>query len=120
MNADRVHPAIQSDGDTPSVAWVDVTAIYDPRDGRVVHLHHVITAAGATRRTPDDQQRTALEAAARLGVDVEGLELLHVSDFYPTAGKAYGVDVSVRRLVELPVQVREDTEQSANFGAAGM
>jgi hypothetical protein len=43
-----------------------------------------------------------------------------VSDFYPTAGKAYGVDVSARRLVELPVQFREDTEQSANFGAAGM
>jgi hypothetical protein len=120
MNADRVHAAIQSVGDAPSVASVDVTAIYDPQDGRVVHLHHVIAATGTTRRSPEDQQRTALEAAARLGVGVDGLEVLHLPDFYPTAGKAYRVDVSARRLVEMSVQVRKETKQSADFGAAGM
>jgi len=120
MNADRAGSPIQSAGNAPSVVSVDVTVIYDSKDGRVAHLHHVITADGATRRTAEDQQRSAREAAARLGVEVDGLELLHLPGFRGTGGKAYRVDVAARKLVELPTQTRTDRELPPDSAGSGM
>src|SRR5438105_3944133 len=97
---------IQSAGDAPVVESVDVAVLYDPRDGRVIHMHHVIALEGAEHRTREEHQQSAREAAVRLGCNVEGLEMLHVADFQPT-GKTYRVDLGSRALVETPVTPRK-------------
>jgi hypothetical protein len=120
MSNERAGVPIQMVGDAPSAMSVDVTALYDPRDGRVVHLHHVITAGGATRRTPEEQQRGAREAAQRLGVTLDGLEVLHAPDFRPTAGSAYRVDITTRRLLAQPVETRKRGDLPPGSTGAGM
>jgi hypothetical protein len=106
MTTERTGSFIQSAGSAPAVSSVDVTALYDPRDGRVIHMHHFIVLEGAERRTREEQQRSARESALRLGCNVEGLEVLHVADFQPT-GKTYRVDLEARALVETPVTPRK-------------
>ena len=100
------HDFIQSAGSAPAVSAIDVTFLYDPRDGRVFHVHHVITLEGAQRRNPAEQQRRAEESALRLGVPVENLEVLHVADFRRT-GKMYRVDPKTRTLAETPMTARK-------------
>src|SRR5262249_56277984 len=104
-------------GSAPEVSWGDLTVLYDPRDGRVIHMHHVIMLEGAERRTRQEQQQSARESALRLGCNVEGLEVLHVVGFQPT-GKTYQVDLQTRALVETPVTPRKD--RSFHWPAAGV
>ena len=116
---------IQSAGDAPAVASVDVAVLYDPRDGRVAHMHHIIALEGAERRTREEHQESAREAALRLGCDIEGLEMLHVTDFQPT-GKTYRVDLRSRALVETPVTprkpvtARRDRSLSSDWSGSGL
>jgi hypothetical protein len=106
MITQRSGSFIQSAGNAPAVLSVDVAVLYDPRNGRVVHMHHVITLDGAERRTRDEHQQSARESALRLGCNIEDLEVLHVADFQPT-GKTYRVDLGSRALVETPVTPRK-------------
>jgi hypothetical protein len=82
---------IQSAGNTSAVSSVSLTVLYDPGDGRVMHMHYAIELAGAKRRAPEEQQQSARESAQRLGCNIDGLEMLHLTDFEPSA-KAYRVD----------------------------
>jgi hypothetical protein len=106
MTTERSGSFIQSAGSAPAVSSMDVTALYDLRDGRVIHMHYVITLEGAERRTREEQQQSARESALRLGCNVEGLAVLHVVDFQPT-DKTYRVDLQTRALVEMPVTPRK-------------
>ena len=89
---------IQSAGKVAPLASIDAVVLYDPRDGTVMHLHHAITFEGARR---GNQKRQAIEAARRLGCKVDGLKLLHVRDFVPSAHE-YRVDVERQELVAMP------------------
>lgn len=105
--------SIQSAGDTPKILAVDVTVLYDPGDGRVIHMHHAITFAGAERQTRERQYRSAREAALRLGCDLAGLEMLHITDFQPSSS-AHRVDLQSRMLVRTPVASRKPTVSDPN------
>jgi hypothetical protein len=88
-------------GSVPPVIGVDAIALFDPADGRVVHMHQITTFAGAERRTPDEQRQAGIEAARHLGHDVAGLDALHVPDFQPGIS-IYRVDLANRQLMAMP------------------
>jgi hypothetical protein len=93
------HLTVQSAGAMPAVESIEAVAVYDKNDGRVSHLHHVITFAGAHRRPQQEHERNARAYAEKLGHDPANLECLHVPDFRPFARK-YRVDLKRRVLVE--------------------
>ncbi|MGL5818493.1 MAG: hypothetical protein ACRCYR_13075 [Phycicoccus sp.] len=102
MNIDELREVVTTVGRAPRLASVDTIALYDPADGRIVHLHDVLRMEGAEPRPAEDRHRSARETAAELGVAVDGLELLHLEDFAVDPGRAYRVDTARRVLVELP------------------
>jgi len=106
---------IQSAGSVPAIASIDAIALYDPSDGRVVHMHHVITFEGVKRQNSKEQERNAMESARRLGCGVDGLNVLHVRDFRPT-GKAFRVDLEKQELVEAPLPLRKDGRHVSGAG----
>ena len=107
----RFSTMLQGAGTVPAIASIDAVAVYDSKDGRVVHLHHAVTFEGAEkRRDRESQQKIALETAKQFGHSTEGLDVLYVADFEPS-NKAYRVDLKSRTLVGEPV--RPDTDERA-------
>jgi hypothetical protein len=99
------HLTVQSAGAMPAVESIDAVAIYHKKDGRVCHLHHVITFEGAERRPMQEHERNARAYAEKLGHDPASLEFLHIPNFRPFARK-YRVDVKRKVLVEETVPER--------------
>jgi hypothetical protein len=93
------HLKIQSVGTALAVESVHAVAVYDKKDGRVCHLHHVITFAGIERRPQQEHERNARSYAEKMGHDPARLEVLYVPDFRPFARK-YRVDLKRKVLVE--------------------
>lgn len=91
---------IQSVGTVPALTSTDAIALYDPRNGEIVHMHHIVTFAGAERQNYEEQQQRAIESAQCLGCNVDELRMLHVPNFQPS-GKAYKVDLQRQMLVEV-------------------
>src|SRR6188472_1337551 len=97
---------IQSVGEGPVVASIDAIALYDPKDGRVVHMHHVVTFEGITAQDREAQRQNALDLARKFGHKVVDLQVLHVPNFQPT-GKAYRVDLAKKALIAMPFPKRK-------------
>jgi hypothetical protein len=93
------HLAVQSVGTALAVESIHAVAVYRKKDGHMCHLHHVITYAGAERRSQQEHERNARSYAEKMGHDPAGLEVLHVPDFRPFARK-YRVDLKRKVLVE--------------------
>ena len=89
-------------GETPAVESLDAVVVYDGRDGRVVHQHHVVTFAGAERRSEEQQIEDAVGYARQLG-RLEGVEpeTLCVRDLSEVLVPSR-VDVDSRTLIPLP------------------
>jgi len=92
------HLTVQSVGTMPAVESIHAVAVYQKADGRVCHLHHAITFAGAERRPRQEHERNARAYAEKLGHDPVNLEVLHIPDFRPFAPK-YRVDLKRKVLV---------------------
>ena len=95
---------IQSVGPAPKVAATFVIALYDPANGRIVHMHQVTTLEGAKRFDPQHHELEARKHAERLGHKVQHLHALHVQDFKPS-GRALRVDLEKKSLVEASVGI---------------
>jgi hypothetical protein len=61
-------------GDDASVVCV----LFDPSDGRVVHVHGMTSLNGTRRLGEDELEQKAFENAKRLGHSTAGLKALHV------------------------------------------
>ena len=55
-----------------------VCVLYDPKDGRVVHVNGVTTLPGGKEVSPADLERRAMTHAKALGRSVKGLKPLHL------------------------------------------
>jgi hypothetical protein len=55
-----------------------VCVLYDPKDGRVVHVHGVTTMPGGKDVDRDELEQRATRHAKALGRSVEGLKSLHL------------------------------------------
>ena len=101
MTINSKNSFVQSAGTPPQIEAIDVVALYDPKDGRVAHLHRVLTFAGAERRATQDQLRSAIDSARRLGRDVDALEAAFQADAEPGAAM-YRVDLTTKALAQEP------------------
>lgn len=55
-----------------------VCILYDPKDGRVVHVHGVTTLQGGREVSHPELEQRAMTNAQALGRSVEGLKALHL------------------------------------------
>jgi len=81
---------------------VKVCVLYDPKNGRIVHNHMVITFPGGQRVDEKETERRAFMHAAKLGRDTSKLKALHVSEKDCQPSSAYRVDLKTLKLVKLP------------------
>lgn len=93
--------------------------LYDPKSGRIVHLHQEITYPGGRKLTQSDAESRALEAVAKVRGNAVGLKVLHVSPKELQPSKIYKVDVKAGRLVEqlVPKKVQEHLAKLRLSGA---
>jgi len=75
------HLAIQSVGTALAVESIHAVAVYRKKDGRVCHLHHVITYTGAERRPQREHERNARSYAEKMGHDPDGLGISTCCEF---------------------------------------
>ncbi|AEW99159.1 hypothetical protein [Streptantibioticus cattleyicolor] len=90
-----------SGGDAPEVSLTHTVALYDPADGRVVHLHQVVVLGGGGRVEEDRAEREAVENARLRGHDVGGLRVQHVTAPLPDRPGVLHVDTATGELVAL-------------------
>lgn len=55
-----------------------VCVLFDPKDGRIVHVHGVTTLDGATEVSESELETRAVAHAKAFGREVAGLKTLHV------------------------------------------
>jgi len=88
-------------GETPKLESSYAVALYDPKDGKIRHMHHVITLENASKTEPQLLERDAIANAKRVGHNTDGLKVLHIPNFGdPTS--MYRVDVERKTLIKMP------------------
>jgi hypothetical protein len=75
-----------------------VHVIYDPKDGRIIHVHMTTTVEGATEPPSDHIEAAASRAAERNGVNLNGLARLNVSREQWDSRRANRVDLNTKAL----------------------
>jgi hypothetical protein len=88
-------------GQVPAIASVETFAVYDRQDGRVAHMHQVVTFVGAEARDPAEHERNALRLAGEFGHDIARLKTLRVPQHRGEGGELR-VDLERLELVALP------------------
>ncbi len=68
-----------------------VCILYDPRDGRVVHVHGVTALQGGRSISEDELEQRAKSRAAAIGRSVSGLKTLHL----PISEIPHGMSLTV-------------------------
>lgn len=81
------------------VRSIKCCVLFDPSDGAIRHAHRVITMEGADETPAQVIEERTRQLAGRLGVDVGGLQLLHVDAAIIESNERYVVDVSRRCLM---------------------
>jgi hypothetical protein len=85
----------------PKIESTYAIALYDPKDGKIRHMHHVITLENASKTDPQLLERDVTANAKKLGHNTDSLEVLHIPNFEdPTS--MYRVDVERKILVKMP------------------
>jgi hypothetical protein len=92
---------IGTGGTAPKLAATHTVALYDPIDGRVVHMHHVVVFEGGKAVTAQQAENEAVEKAHRRGHPVDRLERLSLAGPAPRVGGRFRVDLASRTLVAL-------------------
>jgi hypothetical protein len=91
------------DGKAIAPESIQTCILYDPKSGKIVHHHQVLTYPGGRRLDEGQVESQALELAAKVRGDASGLRALHVTDNQFQPSKIYRVDLKSRRLVEQPL-----------------
>ena len=82
-----------------SVGSHTAVVLYDPRDGRVVHIHQFFVFEGGEEPEEETRARMAHDTARQAGHDVGALELLHADSATLASGTGYRVDTKARVLI---------------------
>ena len=95
------HPGIGSGGKAPALKRVQTVALYDQKNGRIVHLHSVITFAGGADVTDEQAIEAALRQASRRHQDpsVFGIALSHDPEH---GRRLHRIDVKTKAFLPLP------------------
>jgi hypothetical protein len=88
-------------GEIPRLDSIYALALYDPKDGKIRHMHHVITLENASKTDPQLLEKDAIANAKKLGHNTDSLKVLHLPNFEdPTS--VYRVDVERKTLIKIP------------------
>lgn len=89
-------------GNAPKLESVYGIAIYDPTDGKVIHMHTILNMEGASPIDPQEKEKEVLELVrSELNCDVTNLSVLHDPNLQDISAKYY-VNVKEKRLVKIP------------------
>ena len=88
-------------GNVPKTKSIHSIALYSPKDGTILHMHHVMTMEGCEPRNEADVEEEAVSFAKKLGHDVENLKVLHAPDTLNPFTR-YRIDLTKLEFIELP------------------
>jgi len=92
-------------GKVPTLQSVDAIVVYDPKDGRVRHIHQVLVFKGGKTFDRPAAEKEALSQAEALGHRMASLRALHVPDFHES-GAMYRVDLETHTLIKTEASAR--------------
>jgi hypothetical protein len=79
----------------------EVCAVYDRRDGRIVHVHEIVRWPGSPASSKQALVKRGLEIAAKMGHKVSKLRALRLDPMAFDRGKRYHIDPKSKRLIEI-------------------
>ena len=87
-------------GKAPKISKIQNIAVYDPKDGRIIHMHRAVIFEGAHGRALESAERDALEQARRIGHDTSALKTL-AHDGHLAPGRL-SIDLKKNAIVSQP------------------
>jgi hypothetical protein len=88
-------------GEAPKLESIYAISLYDPQNGKIYHMHYVLTIAGSLPMAPQQVEKNVIATAKKIGYEVEKLKVLHTQDLQDISGN-YRVDIEKKTLVKLP------------------
>jgi hypothetical protein len=89
----------------PRVQSEQCCVVFDPTDGKIRHIHEVVTLEGAEAVPDYEVEQRALSLAAQVGLDTSLdtslLKTIHIDPEELTPGERYAVDPDTMTLVHL-------------------
>jgi hypothetical protein len=79
----------------------EVCAVYDRRDGRIVHVHEIVRWPGSPACSKHTLESRGLEIAAKMGHAVSKLKALRLEPIAFDRAKRYRIDPRSKRLIEI-------------------
>ena len=90
-----------------SVKSVSCCLLFDPQDGKIQHVHRVVTMEGAPDTSKKDLETQTVKVAKDLGLDTGRLQVLHVEEEALSEPARYSVDPAKRTLVKAKLPSRK-------------
>ena len=75
-----------------------ICVLYEPTEGRVIHVHRVLTMPGSRHVADDELEDRAKDCAKRAGHDVSGFSTLRVAGEDYDGSIQYRVDLEKKKL----------------------
>jgi hypothetical protein len=101
-------PSVVSLGDAPKLDAVKVVALYEPKSGKIVHLHTIATFKGARAASEEEAIKRATAHASHIGHAVDKLKV-KVSSNLEHATRPHRIDP--KTLEFLPVEVQHPVKK---------
>ena len=93
---------ITSVGNVPKLESIYGIAVYDEKDGKVIHIHTILNMEGASPVDYEEKEKEVLEYAKKgLNRDTTKLKVLHAPNMQEISGQYY-VNVKDNTLVKIP------------------
>jgi hypothetical protein len=98
MSLDNLYAQI---GETPKLESIYAISHYDPENGKIFYIHHVLIMKGSSPMEPQRLEKHVVTLAEAIGQNVKGLEVLHTPDKQDMTSN-YRVDVERKILINIP------------------
>ncbi len=86
---------------------VNVCVLYDPKSGKIAHIHQTITFEGARASTKEEIEAQARGYVSKQVAGREHLKAAHLGDVRFKRGNRYSIDANSGQLVDGgPLQAR--------------
>jgi hypothetical protein len=89
-----------------------VCVLYDPRDGRIVHTHRVLTMPGGQEVSDTELEARAKDRANHMKRDLRGLATLSFKGEECDGSSRYRVDLTTKKLTKLDRPESAKTRQN--------
>jgi hypothetical protein len=84
--------------------------VYDPSDGKIVHMHHVVVFEGGKKVNEQEAENEAMHRAKSRGHAADKLKTLLVHHHAVPRGGRFRVDLVSKKLVALEIPRRGHKE----------